>query len=259
MFKLNRANLAALNTLTKYPSIATYHPLGEKGRLLPDPNPLPEGKALYVTEKIDGTNVRMVFLHSGDVLLGSRENLLWKNGDFFGDPAQGIVAALRDEAERLAPKACQPLLDSVLYGELYGGKVTAQSKQYTGTGQIGFRVFDAQILPSLDWAVEQTLEQLSTWRESNQQNWTSVDKLENCPSRLGLRLVPDLAVTDGEAFPKTIEDTAAWMQQLLMDSVAILDDQAGGQPEGVIVRTQDRSTIFKLRFEDYARTLKARK
>ena len=72
-----------LNSLTKYPSILTYHELGTKGGLKEG---LVEGKSfagqeVYITEKVDGTNGRVVFATNDkgevvDYLLGSRENLL---------------------------------------------------------------------------------------------------------------------------------------------------------------------------------------
>jgi hypothetical protein len=38
-----------------------------------------------------------------------------------------------------------------------------------------------------------------------------------------------------------------------------LDEEANGIPEGIVVRSPDRSRIAKLRREDYERTLKRRK
>jgi hypothetical protein len=38
-----------------------------------------------------------------------------------------------------------------------------------------------------------------------------------------------------------------------------LDDAAGGKSEGIVLRSPDRSTIAKARFEDYERTMKKRK
>ncbi|WP_458689940.1 hypothetical protein [Nocardia tengchongensis] len=42
-------------------------------------------------------------LPDGSWLLGSREELLCAKGDLIGNPAQGIVAALREFADGLAP------------------------------------------------------------------------------------------------------------------------------------------------------------
>jgi len=168
-FDLERCNLAALNTLTKYPSIETYHVLGDKGRLKEECRTPPAHQILHGVEKIDGTNVRMLFLPDGRVVLGSRENLLWADGDLFGDPAQGIVDGLRATAVRL--NGIRTHHSFVLYGEFYGGKVTAASKQYTSDPtKTAFRVFDLQFLSreQLGWLGVRDLSQLAVWREGNQ-------------------------------------------------------------------------------------------
>ena len=80
----------ALNSLTKYPSIPTLHALGEKGRLTETLNVDFSGDDVYATEKIDGTNARIIML-GDEYIIGSRENLLTHSDDLLFDPAQGIV------------------------------------------------------------------------------------------------------------------------------------------------------------------------
>ena len=56
-------DLAKLNSATKYPSILTYHELGDRGRLKETVQvPFVEGQEIFVTEKIDGANGRIVVL-----------------------------------------------------------------------------------------------------------------------------------------------------------------------------------------------------
>ena len=74
-----KINLQRLNSATKYPSILTLHKLGEKGRLTADLNLVPEAD-LVVTEKVDGTNTRIVFMPDGVYMIGSREHLLHAKG-----------------------------------------------------------------------------------------------------------------------------------------------------------------------------------
>ncbi len=53
-----------LNTATKYPSILTYHNLGEKGSLVEshvEDKVFESFDECYITEKIDGTNARIIF------------------------------------------------------------------------------------------------------------------------------------------------------------------------------------------------------
>src|SRR3954468_7220706 len=113
---LTDINLAKLNSLTKYPSIPTYHALGEKGRLSESVLVRFEGECI-ATEKIDGTNARLICTPEG-VLAGSREDLLWATGDLIHNPAMGIVAALRDHARSMA-SAPPPETLLVVYGEVY--------------------------------------------------------------------------------------------------------------------------------------------
>src|SRR4051794_37648825 len=97
---LTEINLAKLNSLTKYPSIPTYHAMGEKGRLSESVLVRFEGDCI-ATEKIDGTNARLICTPEG-VVAGSREDLLWATGDLIHNPAMGIVAAVREQARSFA-------------------------------------------------------------------------------------------------------------------------------------------------------------
>ena len=90
MTKTRSLDLRKLNSATKYPSIPTYHSLGERGRLLDQCIDLAE-QDLVATEKVDGTNSRIIILPDGMYLIGSREELLHAKGDLIHNPAQGIV------------------------------------------------------------------------------------------------------------------------------------------------------------------------
>jgi hypothetical protein len=77
--------------MTKYPSIPTYHTLGEKGTLLEETVSF-EGEVI-LTEKVDGTNARIILLPDGSFILGSREELLYASLDEGAmGRAEGIVA-----------------------------------------------------------------------------------------------------------------------------------------------------------------------
>lgn len=73
-------DLRKLNSITKYPSIATYHSMGGKGRLQEELlNPVPPNAELDASEKLDGTNTRIIVLPGDPVatyFIGSREDLL---------------------------------------------------------------------------------------------------------------------------------------------------------------------------------------
>jgi hypothetical protein len=249
-----------LNTLTKYPSILTLHKLGDKGRLTDEMN-LPEmvNGPLIATEKIDGTNAR-ILLYGGDYIVGSRENLLHARGDRFWDPAQGIVDGLRGYLlDCMADAPHSPLM--VIYGEFYGGKVTAASKNY-GTSKTGFRVFDVAIFPDALKKLAMDRDDISRWREMEGpsgmvygQRFLSDEELDSVCRNLRLERVPVL-----EPFAKellyTHDGVLAALNARLKFTEAALTEDAQLRPEGVVLRTVDRKVILKARIEDYERALK---
>src|ERR1700735_5803566 len=89
-FDIRRVDLGKLNSMTKYPSILTYHALGDKG-VLQETVQVPFSGRIICTEKVDGTNTRLIFCPDGSALVGSREDLLWERRDMTGNPAMGIV------------------------------------------------------------------------------------------------------------------------------------------------------------------------
>ena len=252
-----------LNTLTKYPSILTLHKLGDNGRLTDALN-LPEmvNGPLIATEKIDGTNARII-LYGGDFIVGSRENLLHARGDRFWDPAQGIVDGLKGFIlDNMLAVPHAPMM--VIYGEFYGGKVTAASKNY-GTSKTGFRVFDVAVFSDAAQKLAMDREDISRWRETEGpsgihygQQFLSDDELTSVCRNLRLERVPVL-----EPFAKelllTHEGVVAALNSRLKFSEAALTDDALLRPEGVVLRTADRKVILKARIEDYERTLKSKR
>jgi hypothetical protein len=274
---------AQLNSLTKYPSILTLHALGERGRLTPDlTTPAIGGQALLATEKIDGTSVRLLVFADGSWVVGSRENLLTVSGDLLFDPAVGIVDGLRrqlfpafaDAAGRLptlpyATRAAGPAPLTVVYGEFYGGKVTAQSKHYALPEQVGFRVFDVAVFTDADTLAKQLraeVRALATWRETETptgirygQPFLDSSALTAYLGQVGLPSVPLLPSLTFSTAELTQEQVLEWLRQHLPNTLAQLPGLGTpGRAEGAILRTADRSAIVKIRFEDYERTLTPR-
>jgi hypothetical protein len=256
---LHAIDLKKLNSMTKYPSIPTYHALGERGVLLD--SRIEFSGSVIVREKIDGTNARIIFT-GGGYLIGSREELLYAQGDLIGNPALGIVDAVKPIAEKIGEYTRTDSAINVIYGEVYGGNVTAASKQYTGEKRIGFRMFDAITIDKhadlFAWAPEQ----IASWRDGGGQHFLSEEKLQTLGAREHIPLAPLIfnGEIDGGALPKAVEDVLPWLNRMLPHgSLAALDDGAVKRPEGVVVRTPDRKTIAKLRFEDYERHAKRRK
>ena len=258
-FDIRAIDLKALNSATKYPSIPTYHALDPKNGSLLDETVSFSGE-VYLTEKIDGTNSRIICLPGSQYVIGSREELLYARGDLIGNPALGIVEALREVADRLADELRDPPHDSmaVHFLEVYGGKVTAASKEYTSQRQVGYRLFDiAQVpLEVLAWPRER----ISAWRDGGGQLWTSEHTLQaytindDC-----LELTPRLGTVDAGELPTGIEETRKFLGEYAAASRAALDQDAGRRAEGIVLRTVDRSAIAKARFQDYDRTIKRRR
>lgn len=239
---------AKLNTLTKYPSILTLHKLGEKGRLTDELN-IEVNEEMFASEKIDGTNVRIICL--GDkYLIGSREFILHHCDDLFFDPSQGIV----DGIKSLSPTLVGSSSLSVIYGELFGGRVSSNSKQY-GTDRIGFRVFDVAVFGDLS-ILDMELEDISRWRENKTdegivygQDFLTQKEL----AILGYNLVPSVPF---RLIGTSHQDVLDSMRIAIPETNVPLSEQALMKPEGLVLRNNDRSKIVKIRFEDYERTLR---
>ncbi|GAA1805500.1 hypothetical protein GCM10009682_29160 [Luedemannella flava] len=248
-------DLGVLNSLTKYPSIPTYHSLDPATGSLRDEAIAFSGQVIG-TEKVDGTNARIISLPGGMYLLGSREELLYAKGDLIGNPALGIVAELRAVAERLAPVDSDAI--RVHYLEVYGGKVTAASKHYTGDKQVGHRLFDVVMLADYEALLGRQPAELSAWRESGGQTFLCEDALAATADRDGLVLTPRLFTVDAGELPTDLDKTRQFLAEHLPRTFSALDDGGLGQPEGIVLRTVDRATIAKARFQDYDRTLRRR-
>ncbi len=249
MHETRMVDLRKLNSATKYPSIPTFHKLGDKGALL-DETIAFDSSPLIVTEKIDGTNSRIILMPDGCYLIGSREELLHAQGDLIHNPALGIVETLRPVAEKIVGSLShQKGLITTVYLETYGGKTTAAAKQYTGTREFGYRIFDINQVP-VD-RLNDELEAISSWRESGGQSFLSENELTDRVAKFEIAFAPRLAIVD--ELPTDIHETHQWLKSMIPETRVALDDQAGGQAEGVVVRTFDRSQIAKIRYEDYER------
>lgn len=249
---LRSVDLRAINSLTKYPSIPTYHALDPRNGGLLDEVTSFTGPVI-ATEKVDGTNARIIQVPGGDWLLGSREELLYARGDLIGNPSQGIVAALQAVAEALPPVTADVI--KVNFLELYGGRVGAAAKQYTSDpARFGWRLFDQMELPDPAARLSWPAERIAKWREDGGQPFADEAALQAS----GFELTPRLFTVDATELPAEIEKTSAWLGERLPATLVALDPGAGAGAEGIVLRTPDRSVIAKARFADYARTLKRR-
>lgn len=238
-----------INTLTKYPSILTLHQM-DRGKLKEELS-LDMSGVVYATEKIDGTNVRII-MWEDEYLIGSRDNILHYKGDLYFDPAQTIVEGFYNL--NIPTVATSKL--TVVFGEYYGGKVSSNSKQY-GTEKTGFRVFDVVEFEDLS-VLDLPLEEISRWREHSDgkgglvygQNFLNLQ--ERTKKFKEYEFVPTIE------FPIT-DYSHSGVLNLLKSCIPTtqvnLTDTAGMKPEGVVLRNFDRTKIIKVRYEDYEKTL----
>jgi hypothetical protein len=257
---IRKIDLRRLNSLTKYPSILTYHGLGEKGRLTDEILVSFDGESeVIVTEKVDGTNTRIILLSDKGFIIGSREELLYYHGDLLFNPALGIVEALRPtfgEWAALANHRQDEDALSVYFGEVYGGNIGGGAKNYTSEGRTGFRLFDVMSVDNLTERLAQTLEQIAHWRDNGGQKFCD-EQTFRFVARDFKPSTPRLKVTSPP--PTAVADVYEWLKEVCSRSQCALDGKALARPEGVVVRTPDRSKIAKIRFEDYERTLRVKK
>ena len=258
------ADLARLNALTRYPSILTYHPLDPKQSRSrgkhEEARPLVRfsGRVL-VTEKVDGVNARIVVAPDGSYLIGSRDEFLYASGDLLRNPAMSIVDTVRPVADRIVAASKGVAEAVVWFGEVYGGKVTEGSRQYTSEQRLGFRLFDVVLIADALAVLGRPVEQIGTWREGDGQAFVAEPELSRLAVAAELNLTPRIAELDAEELPQGIQESHDFLEEVLAESLATLDSGAGGRPEGIVVRAPDRSAIAKLRFRDYRELCKGKK
>ncbi len=240
-----------INTLTKYPSILTLHKLGEKGRLTNELTTPVEDEEMFATEKIDGTNARIV-CYGDEYLIGAREFVLHHCHDLYYDTAQGIVDGLK----HLNIHIPQTQAFTVVYGEFYGGKTSSNAKWY-GQDKNGFRVFDVAVYRNLE-ILEKPQQEISKWREQETENgivygqeFLSRQDIETLfPA---LNLVPLVEFDAGDFSHRTVLEN---LKKSLPATNAALSVNALKRSEGIVWRNKGRNKIVKIRFEDYERTLR---
>lgn len=142
----------------------------------------------------------------------------------------------------------------VAYLEVYGGKVTAASSQYTAQKNVGWRLFDVAVLTDIEVLFSKPVQQLAAWRDNGGQVFLSEENLKLASKDYGVELTPRLSTV--ETLPISIQEPYEFLHMMLPQTNVALDKGAGGRAEGIVARTLSRSAIAKLRFEDYERHAK---
>jgi hypothetical protein len=243
-----------LNALTRYPVVPTYHVPGAQncptGRVKVSFAQEPD---LIFSEKIAGHSIRIILTSQGYFVGNKTEILAW-NEDIATLPTNPILEGMQENANNFhqmyAPKGEGV---KVLFGVFFGGSSHPHSRQYTGgDSQLNsFRLSDAFNLSPEEFSnlLSQSPEQIGEWRENNQQPFFSEAALLG----LGIPVNPRLL---GNHPPINPTATHTWMKQILPKSKASLNYQAAGKPNGILIRTPNRSKIAKLSFAEYEKLLK---
>jgi len=256
-------DIGAINSVTKYPSIPTFHTMGGRGKLGRVNLAIPD-EQLYCTEKLDGTNARIIIdPRDGDYLIGGRNELLYARGDRLIRDSNRILLATIVKAEQAAEKLKGANVSTgpvVAYGEVYGGRIGANWKTYADDEKaVGFRVFDTQVWTAGMWFewLHMDSKLRSTRREQGGQPFVGVDELERNATWLGFKTVP---VSPFDLEPKDSQTGIfAQLCEMGLTTQAALTETINAntkRPEGVVLRTANRSWIAKFRIEDYERSIR---
>jgi hypothetical protein len=210
-----------------YPKIETlYERDPDTFKVNPDRLRCPEFALIRrwrLTEKIDGTNIRVGLAPDGRVTFGGRT-----------DKAQippHLLAYLTETfpAERVAA-AFAPGVEVVLFGEGYGEKVQSGGDYRTG---VSFRLFDVRVG---DW-------------------WLNAADVDDVAAKLGIQTAPcfqrDIMFL---LYPSSADE----LRDLLPGSIVAGEEGRGRRAEGIIARTDPllfmrdgRRVMWKLKFTDF--------
>lgn len=255
-----------LNSLTKYPAIPTFHEIDDKTGMLDGSKPVDFGGQLVsVTEKVDGTNARIIVFPDGRFVIGSRENLLACSRDWILNPELGIVKELWDTASDLANLATFSDSSAVrgYFFEVYGGRIGQAWKNYNKSGEkFGHRLFDVIEFPEemFEAIVGLPREDISSWRKNGNQPFVGWDRMLDIVQETNLQRVPTVEYRTNPTHLKfhTLQSTLDTLESWFPEGTeAFLESGAQNRPEGVVFKSLNNPRVTaKLRFQDYIGTIK---
>ena len=262
-----------INSLTEYPSILTYHKLGDKGSLLNElyeENRFKKDDILEITEKIDGTNMRLI-LTNDDYLVATRSKIIHaKNDRIITDPNVNVVVDSCDYLIKTFANDTTSDCVLIVFGEAYGYNICEGSNVYCSIDNITsrkFRVFDVRCIPCIEFEklLEKDIQDISRWKSYSNEYWYDYNVLDAFCEQFQLERTPVLTRINEKDLPTGFDATYKWMKQFSNSQavIGIPDDEVDyspkfGKSEGVVIRNLDRSVVSKLRFEDCERTIRKR-
>lgn len=249
---MDLTRLQHINSMTKYPEIPTFHAMGAKGVLQENEYIKFEGTVIG-TEKVNGTNTRIIVFPDGDWIIGSREELLCAKGDRVPNQALGIVETVQGVAHRLTWDY-QHRTTTVYYGETYGGGIEG-GKAYA-KGMTDFRLFDAAMFPMYEEVLFWERDRIASWRQHGGQPYLDEYEFLDLAHSRNLAVVPRLFAMSADDLPTTILGGKDLLEEFAPVTKVALDREPG-RAEGIVIRTTGATRqLAKIRFEDYERTLR---
>ncbi|MFZ4790115.1 MAG: RNA ligase family protein [Candidatus Competibacteraceae bacterium] len=216
--------------MLEYPKIETLYNRDEKThRVIPEQLRLAEFgniRRWQITEKVDGTNIRIGLSPDGNVSFNGRTD----NAQM---PAPLVnYLQITFTAEKLGavfPAANQD--EVLLFGEGYGAKI---QKGGIYRRDMAFRLFDVLVGP---------------W-------WLEPDDIADVAAKLNILTVPFLGEID--ILPRTRDDLKTLLGNDGNSTVSIQDQGSGGRAEGIVARTvpllltrRGQRLLWKLKFRDF--------
>jgi len=185
-----------LESITRFPSIPTFNKFVQKGGILGDEvNDIVaqyEDAEFTLTEKLDGTNVRIIITNTGpdgapEWFIGVRREFIMMQGSpLFKDTntvaswflsrhggvpvnVEGVIRdehydALYHKFFHIDPTVPDRVNVVVLYGEMYGGNIQKGKKHYGGENP-HFRLFASQVIENAQKALWGQPEMIAGYRE----------------------------------------------------------------------------------------------
>jgi hypothetical protein len=178
----------------------------------------------FLTEKVDGTNIRLIFSEEGLDVRGRTDRAQFKPSQL--DFLRGLVDV--DHAKEMLRHPTRPDWVVTVYGELFGPGIQRGGHYASG---LRFRAFDVMF---------------------GDTTWGDRDDLVTICERLGLEYVPVVAtMTDLDQLPRTTADMTT-----LVGTSAVAET-AGLQMEGIVARPaltlldkRGNRVMFKLCYRD---------
>jgi hypothetical protein len=214
----------------EYPKIETLYDRDERHRVIVGKVRMPEVALIrewHVSEKIDGTNLRVCFGAGSALSFKGRTDTSQLPAALFD-----VLKVIFTEA-KLAEIFPDQKVEITLFGEAYGRDIQ-DGRNYRPT--YGVRLFDVKV---------------GQW-------WLEPENIADVALKVGVRTVPALGVVAGDRLPTTIAD----LQAIVSSShVAIEDGGLGCRAEGIVARTvpglfcrTGERLMWKLKFKDFPRT-----